>query len=104
MSTSSSAWLCPPGAEVDVRLRDSNTDLEVEVSDSRPAGGAVRSASAETRSGTEGPPQNEGLGLGIVGMRERMNALGGCIVRARIPYPRSTPDRSSPGTPAKAST
>ncbi|MGO3023233.1 MAG: histidine kinase [Brevibacterium sp.] len=102
------------GAEVDVRLRYSNTDLEVEVSDSRPAGGAVRSASAETRSGTEGRPQNEGLGLGIVGMRERMNALGGSleagpksrggwIVRARIPYPRCTPDHSSPDTPAKAS-
>ena len=89
------------GAEVDVRLRYGRTDLEVEVSDSRPSRGSVTSGSTETRSEAEGRTQSEGLGLGIVGMRERMSALGGSLeagpksrggwlVRARIPYPRST--------------
>jgi signal transduction histidine kinase len=96
------------GAEVDVRLRYGRTDLEVEVSDSRPSRGSVTSGSTETRSEAEGRTQSEGLGLGIVGMRERMSALGGSLeagpksrggwlVRARIPYPRSTvcPDDSA---------
>ncbi|WP_432790099.1 histidine kinase [Brevibacterium sp. K11IcPPYGO002] len=103
------------GAEVAVRLRYGSTDLEVEISDSRPAGATAPAQSTDSRSVTEGRPMSEGLGLGIVGMRERMTALGGSleagpksrggwIVRARIPYPRSTVDHSSPDTPAKAST
>jgi signal transduction histidine kinase len=83
------------GAEVDVRLRYGTTGLEVEVSDSRPTGeGSARSGAAADRSA------GEGLGLGIIGMRERMNALsgsleagpksrGGWLVRARLPYPHS---------------
>lgn len=100
------------GAEVDVRLRYGRTDLEVEVSDSRPTGGAATSVSAGARPEAEGRTQSEGLGLGIVGMRERMSALGGSLeagpksrggwlVRARIPYPRSTvcpDDPASSGT------
>jgi signal transduction histidine kinase len=104
------------GAEVSVRLRYGTTELEVEVSDSRPDSG-----SAGARSRIEG----EGLGLGIVGMRERMSALGGSLeagpksrggwlVRARIPYPRrtaeagQTPDvaaseHPAPENPTKAS-
>ena len=94
------------GAEVEVRLRYGSTDLEVEVSDSRPSRGSVTSGSTETRSEAEGRTQSEGLGLGIVGMRERMSALGGSLeagpksrggwlVRARIPYPRSTVCRTT---------
>jgi DNA-binding NarL/FixJ family response regulator len=59
------------GAEVAVRLRYGSTDLEVEVSDSRPSRGSVTSGSTETRSEAEGRAKSEGLGLGIVGMRER---------------------------------
>lgn len=103
------------GAEVDVRLRYGSTDLEVEVSDSRPSRGSVTSGSTETRAEVKGLAKSEGLGLGIVGMRERMTALGGSleagpksrggwIVRARIPYPRSTEDHLSSDTPAKAAT
>ncbi|WP_231488316.1 sensor histidine kinase [Brevibacterium sp. VCM10] len=103
------------GAEVDVRLRYGSSDLEVEVSDSRPSRGSVTSGSTETRAEVKGLAKNEGLGLGIVGMRERMTALGGSleagpksrggwIVRARIPYPRSTADHLSSDTPAKATT
>ena len=103
------------GAEVDVRLRYGSTDLEVEVSDSRPSRGSVTSGSTETRAEVKGLAKSEGLGLGIVGMRERMTALGGnleagpksrggWIVRARIPYPRSTADHLSSDTPAKATT
>ncbi|MFE1082120.1 MULTISPECIES: sensor histidine kinase [Brevibacterium] len=103
------------GAEVDVRLRYGSTDLEVEVSDARSAGRPASAGpdSAQADSGLRST--SEGLGLGIVGMRERMNALGGSleagpksrggwIVRARIPYPRSTAGHLSPDTPAKAST
>ncbi|WP_429860935.1 sensor histidine kinase [Brevibacterium spongiae] len=100
------------GAEVEVRLRYGSSDLEVEVSDSHPAGGAATSVSAGARPEAEGRTQSEGLGLGIVGMRERMSALGGSLeagpksrggwlVRARIPYPRSTvcpDDPASSGT------
>jgi signal transduction histidine kinase len=103
------------GAEVAVRLRYGSTDLEVEVSDSRPSRGSVTSGSTETRAEVKGLAKSEGLGLGIVGMRERMTALGGnleagpksrggWIVRARIPYPRSTADHLSSDTPAKATT
>ncbi|MCU4297513.1 sensor histidine kinase [Brevibacterium permense] len=102
------------GAEVDVRLRYGSTGLEVEVSDTRSAG-RPSTGSNSVRSDSGPRSKSEGLGLGIVGMRERMNALGGnleagpksrggWIVRARIPYPRSTAERSSPDTPAKAST
>lgn len=101
------------GAEVEVRLRYGSTDLEVEVSDARPTGGAAPAQSADAASEFEIRTAGEGLGLGIVGMRERMNALGGSLeagpksrggwlVRARIPYPRSTPDPSSPDSSAKA--
>lgn len=95
------------GAEVEVRLRYGRADLEVEVSDSRATGGAATSVSAGARPEAERRIQSEGLGLGIVGMRERMSALGGSLeagpksrggwlVRARIPYPRTTvcPDDS----------
>ncbi|AMT92420.1 histidine kinase [Brevibacterium linens] len=103
------------GAEVDVRLRYGSTELEVEISDSRPSRGSVTSGSTETRAEVKGLAKSEGLGLGIVGMRERMTALGGnleagpksrggWIVRARIPYPRSTADHLSSDTPAKAAT
>ncbi|WP_166975035.1 sensor histidine kinase [Brevibacterium atlanticum] len=110
------------GAEVAVRVRYGTADLEVEVSDTRGAEStAGRSpGSTERRAGAAG--RSEGTGLGIIGMRERMNALGGSLeagpksrggwlVRARIPYPRSTsgvtsntPEESSPAheNPAKA--
>ena len=105
------------GAEVEVRLRYGSTDLEIEVSDSRPTGGSAMSASTVVRPEAEGRTQSEGLGLGIVGMRERMSALGGSLeagpksrggwlVRARIPYPRSTvcPDDSASSGTAAAET
>ncbi|MGM0697360.1 MAG: sensor histidine kinase [Actinomycetota bacterium] len=102
-------------AEVDVRLRYGSTDLEVEVSDARSAGRPASAGPDSVQADSGLRSTSEGLGLGIVGMRERMNALGGSleagpksrggwIVRARIPYPRSTAERSSPVTPAKAST
>ncbi|SMX86359.1 Signal transduction histidine kinase [Brevibacterium sp. 239c] len=86
-------------AEVDVRLRYGTTKLEVEISDSRsPA--ALRE---EPHREPESPVKQPGLGLGIVGMRERMSALGGTLeagpksrggwlVRAQIPYPRNVAD------------
>ncbi|WP_139909376.1 sensor histidine kinase [Brevibacterium sediminis] len=103
------------GAEVDVRLRYGSTDLEVEVSDARSAGRPASAGPDSVQADSGLRSTSEGLGLGLVGMRERMNALGGSleagpksrggwIVRARIPYPRSTAERSSPDTPAKAST
>lgn len=87
-------------AEVEVRLRYGSSDLEVEISDSRPPGTAAASVSPETQPEAEGRSKSEGLGLGIVGMRERMSALGGSLeagpksrggwlVRARLPYPHS---------------
>ena len=91
------------GAEVAVRLRYGTTELEVEVSDSRPDSGPA---------GARSLPAGEGLGLGIVGMRERMSALGGSLeagpksrggwlVRARIPYPRRTAEAGqTPGVTA----
>ena len=86
-------------AEVDVRLRYGTTDLEVEVSDTRFPGGLHEEAHPES----EPPAKQPGLGLGIVGMRERMSAMGGSLeagpksrggwlVRAQIPYPRSLAD------------
>lgn len=103
------------GAEVDVRLRYGSTDLEVEVSDARSAGRPASAAPDSVQADSGLRSTSEGLGLGIVGMRERMNALGGSleagpksrggwIVRARIPYPRSTAGHLSPESPAKAST
>ncbi|MCF2572358.1 sensor histidine kinase [Brevibacterium sp. UCMA 11754] len=82
-------------AEVDVRLRYGTTDLEVEISDTRSPGALREEAHRES----EPPAKQAGLGLGIVGMRERMSALGGSLeagpksrggwlVRAQIPYPR----------------
>lgn len=82
------------GAEVDVRLRYGTTELEVEVSDSH-------SADSSTNA--------QGTGLGIVGMRERMSALGGSLeagpksrggwlVRATLPYHRT--DRPAPESTA----
>lgn len=105
------------GAEVAVRVRYGTADLEVEVSDSRghdsrnPDSRGIDSTterahgSSERRAGAV--RRSEGTGLGIVGMRERMNALGGSLeagpksrggwlVRARIPYPRSTADGLGP--------
>ena len=95
------------GAEVDVRLRYGAAGLEVEISDARPSGGPAPMSSHDVL------PAGEGLGLGIVGMRERMSALGGSLeagpksrggwlVRARIPYPRSTAEAvgSEPESPA----
>ena len=86
-------------AEVDVRLRYGTTKLEVEISDSR-SPGALRE---EPHREPESPVKQPGLGLGIVGMRERMSALGGTLeagpksrggwlVRAQIPYPRNVAD------------
>lgn len=86
-------------AEVDVRLRYGTTNLEVEISDSR-SPGALRE---EPHREPESPAKQPGLGLGIVGMRERMSALGGSLeagpksrggwlVRAQIPYPRNVSD------------
>ena len=107
------------GAEVEVRLRYGTTELEVEVSDSRSRSGNHGSG-ADPQPGVEAetipdltvgsqPEQRPGLGLGIVGMRERMSALGGSLeageksrggwlVRARIPYPRSTAEPTSETT------
>lgn len=107
------------GAEVDVRLRYGTTELEVEVSDSRSRSGSHGSGADPQSVGeadtipdpTVGsrPEHRPGLGLGIVGMRERMSALGGSLeageksrggwlVRARIPYPRSTAEPTSETT------
>ena len=92
-------------AEVHVRLRYGATNLEVEVSDSR-SPGALRE---EPHLESDPPTKQPGLGLGIVGMRERMSALGGTLeagpksrggwlVRAQIPYPRnvSEPETDTP--------
>lgn len=87
-----------PGAEVDVRLRYGGTDLEVEISDARSPGADHPDITAQDAASAEAADRQTGLGLGIVGMRERMNALGGSLeageksrggwlVRARIPYP-----------------
>lgn len=90
-------------AEVDVRLRYGASELEVEVSDSRPTAAPVPGrGSSRDPSG-----QPKGTGLGIVGMRERMTALGGTLeagpksrggwlVRARIPVTRSAGETQSP--------
>ncbi|MCD1286851.1 MULTISPECIES: sensor histidine kinase [unclassified Brevibacterium] len=112
------------GAEVEVRLRYGGADLEVEVSDSRSAGSelaaerpdaSVRPEDSVHSEDPAGPePQQAGLGLGIVGMRERMNALGGSLeagpksrggwlVRARIPYPHTNEDVAVSASPAAAS-
>lgn len=101
-------------AEVEVRLRYGRSDLEVEISDSKPTSSAAASVSSEARPEAERRSTSEGLGLGIVGMRERMSALGGSLeagpksrggwlVRARIPYPRSTADSAAPDTTATES-
>lgn len=85
-------------AEVSVRLRYGVSDLEVEVSDS--AAGPTAHQSVGTR-------------LGIVGMRERLGALGGTLeagpksrggwlVRARLPYARSSAPASTTPDSAKA--
>lgn len=85
-------------AEVSVRLRYGVSDLEVEVSDSA-AGPTAH--------------QSVGTGLGIVGMRERIGALGGTLeagpksrggwlVRARLPYARSSAPASTTLDSAKA--
>lgn len=77
-------------AEVDVRLRYGTAELEVEVSDFHDAGPDSRTAGGTS----------VGTGLGIVGMRERMSAVGGrleagpksrggWLVRATIPYART---------------
>lgn len=86
-------------AEVDVRLRYGTANLEIEISDSRAPGAHHEKPDFET----ESPAGNTSLGLGVVGMRERMNALGGSLeagpksrggwlVRAQIPYPRNVAD------------
>ncbi|MCF2586546.1 histidine kinase [Brevibacterium sp. UCMA 11752] len=86
-------------AEVDVRLRYGTSNLEVEISDTRSPGGLHE----ESHPDSEPPAKQPGLGLGIIGMRERMSAMGGSLeagpksrggwlVRAQIPYPRSLAD------------
>ena len=125
-------------AEVEVRLRYGSTELEIEISDSRSPGvlpdepQAAPEPSAErgpTSASAPGPnlgstsdaadsgsarlPNSAGLGLGIIGMRERMSALGGTLeagtksrggwlVRAQIPYPRNAaePEAADPATAA----
>lgn len=94
-------------AEVEVRLRYGATNLEIEISDTW-SPGALRE---EPHLEAEPPTKLPGLGLGIVGMRERMSALGGSLeagpksrggwlVRAQIPYPRSSadPETAAPET------
>ncbi|GAA1622589.1 MULTISPECIES: sensor histidine kinase [Brevibacterium] len=118
-----------PGAEVVVRLRYGPSDLEVEVSDTSPTGeranpslGTGQSPGQSHGTGrSDGTGRSQGTGLGIVGMRERMSALGGTLdagpksrggwlVRARIPYTRpdspataATAPETSPSTAATAS-
>ncbi|WP_009884505.1 histidine kinase [Brevibacterium aurantiacum] len=109
-------------AEVEVRLRYGATELEVEISDSRASGSLAHEptpspessperdseSAAEDSPAPRGPKQT-GLGLGVVGMRERMSALGGTLdagpksrggwlVRARIPYPQTTADTAAAET------
>lgn len=95
------------GAEVVVRLRYGSGDLEVEVSDSRGLDSTPERSHESTERRTNAVRGIQGTGLGIIGMRERMTALGGSLdagpksrggwlVRARIPYPRSTAEGSAP--------
>ena len=98
-----------PLAKVEVRLRYGASELEIEISDSRtPA--APHGQPREEDSVSSHPHEPAGSGLGIVGMRERMNALGGTLtagpksrggwlVRAQTPYPRNVAD---PATAAPA--
>ncbi|MDN5609471.1 MAG: histidine kinase [Brevibacterium aurantiacum] len=89
-------------AEVDVRLRYGTSNLEVEISDTRSPGGLHE----ESHPDSEPPAKQPGLGLGIIGMRERMSAMGGSLeagpksrggwlVRAQIPYPRNVAESAS---------
>ena len=95
-------------AEVDVRLRYGTANLEIEISDSR----ALGAHHDEPHPETEAPTKQSGLGLGIIGMRERMSALGGSLeagpksrggwlVRAQIPYPRNVADAEEPAPKTK---
>lgn len=89
-------------AEVEVRLRYGAANLEVEISDTRSPGALHEEPNLES----EPPARQTGLGLGIVGMRERMSALGGSLeagpksrggwlVRAQIPYPRNVAESAA---------
>lgn len=118
-----------PSAKVEVRLRYGVAELEVEISDTR-SPGALRGQpngeldpASDLHSGTEAVDEDSassrtqkstGLGLGIVGMRERMSALGGTLtagpksrggwlVRAQIPYSRNADDPVT-ADPAPATT
>ncbi|WP_350269962.1 histidine kinase [Brevibacterium sp. CBA3109] len=114
-------------AEVEVRLRYGASELEIEISDSRSPGPPRKEPqfdpepsadsapepaleSDDERSGDVRTPKHTGLGLGIVGMRERMSALGGTLdagpksrggwlVRAQIPYPQNITDSESAALP-----
>ncbi|WP_231938756.1 sensor histidine kinase [Brevibacterium sandarakinum] len=95
-------------AEVDVRLRYGSAELEVEISDSRSPGALPEEPHHDPEPSDDNATDTRvakqtGLGLGIVGMRERMSAMGGSLeagpksrggwlVRAQIPYPRNVAD------------
>lgn len=101
-------------AEVEVRLRYCDAELEVEVSDARrrtastghlPETDADATVSHPAPGQETGSAASVGTGLGIIGMRERMSALGGTLeagpksrggwlVRARLPYPLRSGNRS----------